>query len=120
MAFGLMDTFIYKGKKPNFSRDQFQTLEEMIGYPEYYLPDTFIATCVEDGNAYLFNRNNSKDNSYYLERCNNNNNIYNNFYSVNVTEKERIQWKSTPKKNSTLLQRNYLQKTKSQKKSIMP
>lgn len=59
MAFGLMDTFIYKGKKPNFSRDQFQTLEEMIGYPEYYLPDTFIATCVEDGNAYLFNRNNS-------------------------------------------------------------
>ena len=59
MAFGLMDTFIYKGKKPNFSRDQFQTLAEMIGYPEYYLPDTFIATCVEDGNAYLFNRNNS-------------------------------------------------------------
>ena len=58
MAFNLMDTFEYKGKKPNFSRDQFKTIEEMVTYPEYYLPDTFIATCVEDGNGYIFNRSN--------------------------------------------------------------
>lgn len=45
-------------KLPNFSRDMFDTKSAMKSFPEYNLPDIFITTCKEDGNVYVFNRNN--------------------------------------------------------------
>lgn len=51
----------YTGRKPNFNRDQFKTFAEMVGYSENYLPDTFIATCVEDNSIYFFSKTAVKD-----------------------------------------------------------
>ena len=58
MALSFLDNVDYRGRKPNFTRDQFETIEEMVNFSENYLPDTFIATCIEDGKAYLYNRKN--------------------------------------------------------------
>lgn len=57
MALAFNDNINYTGDSPNFERDQFATIAEMAKYSENYLPDTFIATCVEDGKIYLFNKN---------------------------------------------------------------
>lgn len=51
----------YTGKKPNFERDQFATIADMAGFSENYLPEVFIAMCIEDGNVYIFNKKNEKD-----------------------------------------------------------
>lgn len=48
-------------KLPNFTRDMFNTKAEMKAFAEYNLPDVFITTCKEDGNIYVFNRNNTVD-----------------------------------------------------------
>lgn len=48
-------------KLPNFTRDMFPTKAEMKAFAEYNLPDIFITTCKEDGNVYVFNRNNTID-----------------------------------------------------------
>lgn len=61
MALSFLDNVDYRGKKPNFQRDMFTTKADMISFSENYLPDMFITTCVEDGNIYLFNRNNIVD-----------------------------------------------------------
>lgn len=61
MAIPFGDNLVYQGREPNFTRDQFKTIEEMKNFPPNYLPDVFIATCVEDGNVYVFNRNNEED-----------------------------------------------------------
>ena len=46
---------------PNFTRDMFKTKTEMMNFAEYKLPEIFITTCVEDGNVYVYNKNNSVD-----------------------------------------------------------
>ena len=48
-------------KQSNFTRDLFATKAEMKAFPEYNVPDVFITTCKEDGNIYVFNRNNTID-----------------------------------------------------------
>lgn len=58
MALSFLDNVNYRGKKPNFTRDLFDTLSDMAAYPEEYLPDVFIACCKETGKLYIFNRAN--------------------------------------------------------------
>ena len=58
MALSFLDNVDYRGKKPNFTRDLFETKEDMKDYSENYLPDVFITTCKEDGKVYVFNRDN--------------------------------------------------------------
>ena len=57
----IIDNFDYKGKLPNFSRDQFNTKADMAAFSENYLPDVFIAICLEDGLQYKFERGNEVD-----------------------------------------------------------
>jgi len=45
----------------NFTRDMFNTKAEMKAFAEYKLPDIFITTCKEDGNVYVYNKNNTVD-----------------------------------------------------------
>lgn len=61
MSLAFNSNINYTGKFPNFERDQFETISQMAKYSINYLPDTFIATCVEDGNVWLFNKKNSDD-----------------------------------------------------------
>lgn len=61
MAISTLDNFDYKGKKPNFARDLFDTVADMVAFSENYLPDIFIASVIENGNTYVFNRANTID-----------------------------------------------------------
>lgn len=61
MALSFLDNVDYRGKKPNFTRDLFETLSDMKSFSELYLPDMFIACCKETGKLYLFNRENDFD-----------------------------------------------------------
>ena len=53
--------FDYRGQQPNFSRDMFNTVAEMVAFSENYLPDVFIAHVVEDGKTYKYQRSNIED-----------------------------------------------------------
>lgn len=53
--------FDYRGQQPNFSRDMFNTIAEMVAFSENYLPDVFIAHVVEDGKTYKYQRSNIED-----------------------------------------------------------
>lgn len=48
----IIDNFDYQGKKPNFTRDRFETLAEMHNYNSAWLSDGLITFCVEDRNHY--------------------------------------------------------------------
>lgn len=48
----IIDNFDYQGKKPNFTRDRFETLSEMHNYNSAWLSDGLITFCVEDRNHY--------------------------------------------------------------------
>lgn len=61
MALSFLDNIDYRGKKPNFTRDLFATVADMASFSESYLPDVFIACCIETGKLYMFNRNNDLD-----------------------------------------------------------
>lgn len=64
MALSFLDNVDYRGKKPNFTRDLFETIADMVAFSENYLPDVFIACNKEDGNLYIFNRNNTVDTTF--------------------------------------------------------
>lgn len=55
------DNFNYRGKKPNFDRDSFDTLYDMKNYSENSLDDGHISYCKETGKHYKFNSNNQSD-----------------------------------------------------------
>jgi hypothetical protein len=59
MAVSMLDNFNIRKSSPNVERDMFQTIADMKDYNENYLPQVFIATCVEDGCIYIFNKGNS-------------------------------------------------------------
>lgn len=61
MALSFIDNVDYRGKKPNFTRDLFDTIANMAAYSENYLPDVFVACCKETGKLYMFNRENESD-----------------------------------------------------------
>lgn len=51
------DNFNYRGKKPNFDRDSFDTLQDMKNYSENSLDDGHISYCKETNKHYKFNIN---------------------------------------------------------------
>lgn len=51
------DNFNYRGKKPNFDRDSFDTLYDMKNYSKNSLDDGHISYCKETGKHYKFNIN---------------------------------------------------------------
>lgn len=55
------DNFNYRGKKPNFDRDSFDTLYDMKNYSENSLDDGHISYCKETNKHYKFNSNNQSD-----------------------------------------------------------
>lgn len=55
------DNFNYRGKKPNFDRDSFDTLQDMKNYSENSLDDGHISYCKETDKRYKFNSNNQSD-----------------------------------------------------------
>lgn len=55
------DNFNYRGKKPNFDRDSFDTLQDMKNYSENSLDDGHISYCKETDKYYKFNSNNQSD-----------------------------------------------------------
>ena len=61
MAISLADNYSYSGAKPNFERDSYTTLAEMVNVNEDFLPKVFIGVCLETGKAYLFNKSNEVD-----------------------------------------------------------
>lgn len=55
------DNFNYRGKKPNFDRDSFDTLQDMKNYSENSLDDGHTSYCKETNKHYKFNSNNQSD-----------------------------------------------------------
>lgn len=55
------DNFNYRGKKLNFDRDSFDTLQDMKNYSENSLDDGHISYCKETDKHYKFNSNNQSD-----------------------------------------------------------
>lgn len=61
MAISVLEGFDYGGKLPNFSRDLFETLADMVGFSENYLPAVFECNVIETGERYRYNISNSVD-----------------------------------------------------------
>ena len=59
----ILSWFDYRGQLPNFSRDVFNSVDEMVEFNENYLPDIFIANVIENGKTYKYQRSNSLDES---------------------------------------------------------
>ena len=64
MALSFLDNVDYRGKKPNFTRDLFDTIADMAAFNENYLPDVFLACNKETGKLYVYNRNNEIDTTF--------------------------------------------------------
>lgn len=64
MALSFLDNVDYRGKKPNFTRDLFTDIATMAAFNENYLPNVFMACNEEDGQLYIFNRNNTVDETF--------------------------------------------------------
>lgn len=61
MAFQWSDNHEYVGAKPNFTRDQYDTIEAMAAVPKKKMPEMYIAFCLETRKVYLYNKSNEKD-----------------------------------------------------------
>ena len=61
MAIGVIDNFSYNGKKPNFERDSFATLEQMRNIPDTNIDEGHISYCSETGKSYQFKSANTLD-----------------------------------------------------------
>lgn len=61
MAISFLDNLDIRKSAPNVKRDMFDTIADMKAYNENYLPQVFIATCIEDGCIYIFNKGNLVD-----------------------------------------------------------
>lgn len=61
MSLNIIDNFNYQGKKSNFERDQFKTINDMVSYSYNKLDDGHIAYCIETKNHYKYKESNSVD-----------------------------------------------------------
>ena len=61
MGVSMLDNINYKGQKPDNSRSQFDTIEEMVAYSENYLPAIYVTLCAETGKQYKYQRSNTVD-----------------------------------------------------------
>lgn len=57
----ILDNFDYGGQEPNFTRDLFETVADMVAFSENYLPDVFECNVKEDGKRYRYMRSNAVD-----------------------------------------------------------
>ena len=57
----IIDNYDLRASKPDFQRQLFNTIEEMVAYPEHYLPDVYECNVVENSCRYRFSRSNSDD-----------------------------------------------------------
>lgn len=57
----ILSGFDYRGQSPNFSRDMFNTVAEMVAFNENYLPEVFTTQVVENGKTYKYQRSNIVD-----------------------------------------------------------
>ena len=55
------DNFNYRGKKPNFDRDSFDTLQSMKSYLDNNIDEGHISYCIETDKYYKYNSNNDID-----------------------------------------------------------
>ncbi len=61
MAVALGDNLNYKGKKPDFVRQQYDTLEALTLVNDNQMPPMYLAYCLETQKVYLYNKNNEPD-----------------------------------------------------------
>ena len=61
MGISIIDNFNYRAGKPNFERDLFEDVAEMVAFPEMYLPPVFEANIKTTGDRYRYNVNNEVD-----------------------------------------------------------
>lgn len=61
MALKIKNNFQLEKKLPDFERQLFQTIQDMKDFKETRLPEIYIASCVEDGNVYIYNQKNEPD-----------------------------------------------------------
>ena len=66
------DNFNYRGKKPNFDRDSFDTLQDMKNYSENSLDDGHISYCKETDKHYKFNSNINREDINLISSIRNN------------------------------------------------
>lgn len=59
MALSFLDNVDYRGKKPNFTRDLFETVADMVAFSENYLPNVFECNVKDTGERYRYNVNNA-------------------------------------------------------------
>ena len=57
----VISSFSMKSNKPNFDRDLFNTISDMVAFSERRLPDVFIASVKETGKIYKYNKLNEVD-----------------------------------------------------------
>ena len=60
MGISIIDNFNYRAGKPNFERDLFENIEEMVAFREDYLPPVFECN-LKSGDRYRYNVNNEVD-----------------------------------------------------------
>lgn len=61
MALKIKQGFQLENSQPNFVRDIFSTIAEMKAFKGTKLPPMYVASCVEDGGLYVFNKTNAED-----------------------------------------------------------
>ncbi len=61
MAFQWSDNHEFVGAKPNFTRDQYDTIEAMAAVPKKKMPEMYIAFCLETHKPYIYNKQNDPD-----------------------------------------------------------
>jgi hypothetical protein len=61
MANNVLTSFSMLNNKPNFDRDLFNTVSDMVAFSERRLPDIFIASVKETGKTYKYTKTNEVD-----------------------------------------------------------
>lgn len=61
MAIALSGNIDYNGAQPNFVRDLYTDIATMKAVTRTKMPKMFIASCIETGKVYLYDKNNTED-----------------------------------------------------------
>ncbi len=61
MSISIIDNYDLKGKKPDFERQLFDTVADMVAFDERYLPEIYECNVRDTGDRYRYNVNNDVD-----------------------------------------------------------
>ena len=61
MGVSILDNWQYLGKKPDFTRQLFETVADMVAFNENYLPPVYECNVIEDGCRYRYQLTNDLD-----------------------------------------------------------